>query len=125
MTTGETFIKLLKIENGGGFFRSENGDYHEIDQITKEALLWLLERILDGSGVMDDYDAADLKNQAHQVVYKSIYDNLKALEARRQEFIDESERLFLEDYKRYLGDISQQLGAQDGESAGTPSPPVT
>jgi hypothetical protein len=125
MTTGEPFMKLLKIENDGGHFRSADGAYHEIDQITKEALLWLLERILDGSGEMDDYDAEALKNQAHQVVYKSIYDNLKALEARRQEFIDESERLFLEDYKRYAGDTSQQSGAQDGESAGAPSPPVT
>jgi hypothetical protein len=51
---------------------------------------------------LEPYDEEKLKNQAHQVVYKSIYSNLKALEDRRQEFIDESERLYLEDYKKYI-----------------------
>lgn len=94
-------MKLLKIEKSLGYYRAEDGAYHEIDKITKEALLWILERVLDKSGELDEYNEAKLKNQAHQVVYKSIYSNLKALEERRQEFIDESERLFLEDYKRY------------------------
>ena len=114
-------MKLLKIENNLGHYWGEDGAYHEIDQITKEALLWVLERILDGSGELDEYDEDELKNQAHQVVYKSIYNNLKALAARRQEFLDESERLFLEDYKRYVEDASQQAGTQDGESAAASS----
>lgn len=117
-------MKLLKIENHLGYYLAEDGAYHEIDQITKESLLWILEKVLDGAGEFDEYDEAELKNQAHQVVYKSIYSNLKALEARRQEFIDESERLFLEDYKRYVEDASQQVGAQGRESAAVSSPPV-
>ena len=118
-------MKLLKIDNQRGYYRAEDGSYHEIDQITKEALLWILERVLDGSGELEEYEENLLSNQAHQVVYKSIYNNLKTLEDRRQEFIDESERLFLEDYKRYVEDASQQNGAQDGESAAAFSPPVT
>ena len=106
-------MKLLKIENPLGFYQAEDGAYHEIDQITKEALLWILEKVLDESGELDEYDEDELKNQAHQVVYKSIYSNLKALEDRRQEFIDESERLFLEDYKRYVEDAPQQDAAAD------------
>ncbi len=112
-------MKLLKIENHLGHYRAEDGAYHEIDQITKEALLWILERVLDGSGEMDEYDEDELKNQVHQVVYKSIYSNLKALEDRRPEYIDESERLFLEDYKRYVEDASQQGDAADGLTAAT------
>jgi len=104
-------MKLLKIENHLGHYRAEDGKYYEIDQITKETLLWILERVLDGSGELDEYDEEELTNQAHQVVYKSIYSNLKALEDRKQEFIDESERLFLKDYKRYVEDDSQQPDA--------------
>ena len=106
-------MKLLKIENPLGFYRGEDGAYHEIDQITKEELLWILKKVLDESGELDEYDEDELKNQAHQVVYKSIYSNLKALEDRRQEFIDESERLFLEDYKKYVEDAPQQDAAAD------------
>ena len=112
-------MKLLKIENHLGHYLAEDGGYHEIDQITKAALLWILERVRDGSGELDEYDEDELKNQAHQVVYKSVYSNLKALEHRRQEFIDESERLFLEDYKRYVEDASQQGDAADGQTAAT------
>jgi hypothetical protein len=111
--TGGISMKLLKIENHLGHYRTEDGTYHKVDQITKEALLWILEKVLDGSGELDEYDENELKNQAHQVVYKSIYSNLKALEDRRDEFIDESERLFLDDYKRYMKDASPQEDAVD------------
>ena len=108
-------MKLLKIENNLGYYRSEDGAYHEIDQITKEALLWILDKVLDKSGELDEYNENELKNQAHQVVYKSIFSNLRALEDRRQEFIDASERLFLEDYKRYVEGTPQKCLSVDAE----------
>ena len=105
-------MMLLKIEGVLGQFRSKDSSYHEIDKITKEDLLWIMERVLDSSGELEPFDKEKIQNKAHQVVYKSIYSNLKALEDRRQEFIDESERLYLEDYKRYKEDASQQGGAE-------------
>jgi hypothetical protein len=50
---------------------------------------------------MDSYDDQAIKNQAHQVIYKSIFQKLTDLRKRRQEFIDESARLFLDEYERY------------------------
>jgi hypothetical protein len=109
-------MKLLRIEDHLGQFLTEDGSYHAIDEITKDALLWIMEKVLDSAGELDPYEDEKIKNQAHQVVYKSIYSNLKALEDRRQEFIDESERLYLEDYKKYIEDASQQGGAADTAS---------
>lgn len=106
-------MKLLKIEDKLGHYLGSDGSYHEIDKITKDDLLRIMEKVLDKSGGLDEYDEEAIKNQAHQVVYKSIYSNLKALEDRRQEFIDESERLYLEDYKKYVEDASQQGGVPD------------
>jgi hypothetical protein len=99
---GGKSMKLLRIDGDIGQFLTKDGSYHTIDEITKEALLWIMDKVLDSSGELEPYDEEKLKNQAHQVVYKSIYSNLKALEDRRQEFIDESERLYLEDYKKYI-----------------------
>jgi hypothetical protein len=107
------FMKLLKIENDLGKFIAKDGTYDTIDKITKEDLLRIMEEILACSGNLEPYDEEKIKNQAHQVVYKSIYNNLKALEDRRQEFIDKSERLYLEDYKRYIKDESQQSTRKD------------
>lgn len=116
MMTGGEFMKLLRIENHLGQFLTKDGSYHIIDEITKDNLLWIMERVLDSTGELEPYDEEKIKNQAHQVVYKSLYNNLKALEERRQEFIDESERLYLEDYKKYVEDASQQGGARDASS---------
>lgn len=101
-------MKLLRIDGNSGQFLADDQTFHGIDKITKEALLWIMERVLDGSGELEEYDEERIKNQAHQVVYKSVYGNLKALEDRRKEFVDEAERLYLEDYKRYVEDASQQ-----------------
>ncbi len=68
----------------------------------------LVEGILEGTGELEPYEEDEIKNQAHQVVYKSIYNNLKALDERKQEFKDESERLYIDDYKKYVEDVAQQ-----------------
>jgi hypothetical protein len=99
-------MKLLKADKNQGFFLAEDGNYRVIDQITKEDLLRLVRCVLSDVVEFDEYDEEVIKNQAHQVVYKSIYRNLQSLKERRQEFIDESERLYLEDYKRYTEETS-------------------
>lgn len=108
MTQEGEFMKLLKIEEPLGQFLTKDGTYNTIDKITKDDLFRIVEGILESSGELDLYDEEKIKNQAHQVIYKSVYSNLKALEDRKQEFIDESERLYLEDYKKYIEDASQQ-----------------
>jgi hypothetical protein len=49
----------------------------------------------------DEYDENAVKNQALQVIYKSLAQKLQGLRNRRKEFVDESERLFLAEYERY------------------------
>lgn len=113
MTRERISMKLLRIEDNQGQFLSADGSYESIDKIVKEDLLRIMERILDEDGELDPYEEDNIKNQAHQVVYKSIYRNLKTLLDRRQEFVDESERMYLEDYKRYVDDASQQSNPAD------------
>ena len=108
MISGEVYMKLLKIEEPLGQFLTKDGTYDTIDKITKEDLLRITKSVLESSGELEPYDEEKIKNQAHQVVYKSIYSNLKALENRRQEFIDESDRLYIDDYKKYVEDISHR-----------------
>ncbi len=97
-------MKLLKIDENCGHFLDDKGDYIPIDKIGKEELLrlgnWTLhEEVVE----FDEYDEATLKNHAHQIIYKSAVEKLQTLRDRRQEFIDESARLFLEDYEKYRG----------------------
>jgi len=95
-------MKLLKIENNAGYYLAENGSFAGVDEITKEDLLRLADLTLHEDEVeYDEYTDEGLKNQAHQIVYKSVFEKLKGLRDRRKEFIDESERLYLAEYERY------------------------
>lgn len=95
-------MKLLRIIEHTGQFMKLDGNYEVIDKIDKDQLLRLVERTLeDEEFEVDEYDDQAIKNQAHQVIYKSIYQKLTDLRKRRQEFIDESARLFLDEYARY------------------------
>jgi hypothetical protein len=95
-------MKLLKINEAVGQFLKADGAYESIDKIDKDDLLRLVDHTLeDEQFEIDAYDDQALKNQAHQVIYKSICQKLTELRNRRQEFLDESARLFLDEYERY------------------------
>ena len=94
-------MKALKIENSKGFFLTEGGKYETVDKVDKVILLKLVNAALEDSFEFDEYDEENLRNQAHQIIYKSISEKLKDLHSRRNEFRDESERLFLDAYEKY------------------------
>ena len=102
-------MKLLKIENNLGYYRDNQGAFAPVDKITKEDLLRLVNLTLGEKEIeFDERNDENLKNQAHQIVYKSIFEKLRGLRDRKQEFIDESERLYLQEYEKYRDDPSQQ-----------------
>lgn len=94
-------MKVLKIEDFHGHFLTENGSYESIDKIDKTNLLRLAEFALLADFEIDEYDEGKLKNQAHQIIYKSISEKLTDLHLTRNQFSDESERLYLEEYEKY------------------------
>ena len=95
-------MKLLKIEEGKGYFLGENNEQQPIDKLTKEDLFWMVNQTLGQAEIsFDEYDDDLLRNQAHQIIYKNVHAKLLRLRERRSEFTDESERLFLEDYENY------------------------
>ena len=100
-------MKLLSIDNNSGLYLGESGQYNQIEKITKEDLLRLVNLTLKEDVEFDVYDENAIKNQAHQIVYKNIFEKLRGLKDRKKEFIDESERLYLKEYEKYREDSSQ------------------
>ena len=94
-------MKLLKIEKSQGYFLDENEKYRPLDKITKEGLLNLVDLALQDDATYDEFDEGTVKNQAHQIIYRSIYAKLSALSEDKEEFLDESKRLFLTEYEKY------------------------
>jgi len=108
-------MKLLKIDQNLGYYLNAENVYAPVDKITKEDLLRLVDLTLNEEDVeIDAYNENDVKHQAHQIIYKSIFEKLRDLRSRRQEFIDESERLYLQEYEKYRKESSQQGASADG-----------
>ena len=101
-------MKLLTIEDNRGHFLGDDNAFTPIDTITKEDLLRLVDLTLTQEVEFDDYDSEAIKNQAHQILYRSIYEKLRGLRDRKEEFTDESERLYLQEYEKYREEPSQQ-----------------
>ena len=101
MSVGEAGMKVLKIENNQGYFLKEEDGYETIDKIDKAILLRLVNLALEDGFEIDEYDEGELKNQAHQIIYKSISEKLNDLHQKRSQFRDESERLYLDEYEKY------------------------
>ena len=108
MTAGGRDMKLLSIENNLGLYLGETSQYKPVDKITKEDLLRLVNLTLREDVEFDVYDENAIKNQAHQIVYKSVFEKLRSLKDRKKEFVDESERLYLKEYERYREDSSKK-----------------
>jgi len=100
-------MKLLQIDNSQGFFLDKDGQLVPINKLDKNHLLWLVDQSLDANVevTFDIFDAEKLQNQAHQIIYKSVYDKLTALREQRKDFVDTSERLYLADYEKYRESI--------------------
>lgn len=95
-------MKLLSINDSKGYFLLADGNFAEIDKISKEDLLRLVGLTLSENDIeFDEYGDEAVKNQAHQIIYKSVFEKLRELRGRKKEFVDESERLYLADYERY------------------------
>lgn len=109
-------MKLLKIEGSLGCYLDDQGGFAPVDKITKEDLLRLVDLTLAEEVDFDEYDDEAIKNHAHQILYRSIVEKLRGLRDRRQEFIDESERLYLQEYEKYRDKPSQQGAKEDTAS---------
>ncbi len=105
-------MKLLKIEDSQGHYLNDKNECTPLGKITKEDLLRLVDLTLTEEVEFDEYDDASIRNQAHQILYRSIYEKLRGLRDRKEEFTDESERLYLQEYEKYREEASQQ-GAED------------
>ena len=101
MPIEEVGMKALKIEGSKGHFLTENGTYESVDKIDKVILLRLVNSALEDDFEIDEYNEENLRNQAHQIIYKSISEKLNDLHNKRNQYRDESERLFLDEYEKY------------------------
>ena len=100
-------MKLLEIKEGQGYYISCDGKAVPIDNIKKEDLLRLVDLTLENDVEFDEFSEEHIKNPAHQIVYRNIYEKLVDLRDRKQEFKDETENLYIDAFEKYCNEGSQ------------------
>ncbi|MFZ3421474.1 hypothetical protein [Vibrio harveyi] len=95
-------MQILRIEPSGCASFSTNGsDWEPIDRIGKEHLLQLLDICTECDVQMDEYVDANIKNPAHNIIYKNVYQKLLDFVSNKQGFLDEVEGLYRGALEKY------------------------
>ena len=104
-------MKYLIIDNGQAFFCFEDDTSirKPIDQITQEDLLKLVNLSLAESFEMDSFDDKMLKNAAHKIIYKNIYQKLDNLRTQRERFEDERSAMYLKAIATYSVELAEDM----------------
>lgn len=97
-------MKCLKIEDGKCFFLCSNGEMVQVDKMTKDDVLYLLNIATspEESFEMDSVEEKNILNEAHLIIYRSLYSKFSELLENRTRFAEESALIYkdaLEEYK--------------------------
>ncbi len=100
---GDGNMKCLKIENGRGFFAHSNGEMQPIDKMTKDDILYLLSVATNPEGEfeMDSLEDHELLNEAHKIIYRSLYSKFSELLSNKTRFVEESAATYKEALDKY------------------------
>ena len=104
-------MKCLKIDRGKGLFLDSQNGYSEIDRITKEDILRLLDIVTERNEEfeMDNPEVDAVLNEAHRIIYVEMYKRFKELIANKDSFFDECERVYKEAIEKYQDEDEVQL----------------
>jgi len=94
-------MKYLKIEDNKGHFISQSGEWNEIHEISKDDLIYLLNKAISENFEMDEYLEENIGHKAHQIVYKSIHEKFSGLVENKNVFKDECDSLFKTAIEKY------------------------
>lgn len=98
-------MKYLKIEDNKGYFLKQEKElpdqWIEIDKISKDDLMNLLESAISTDFEIDEYIEENIGHKAHQIVYKSIFEKFTDLINNKKSFIDECDSQFRNAIEKY------------------------
>ena len=94
-------MKYLKIERSLGYFYQKDGEYKEIDTITKDDLLFIIDNVFKDDFECDDYDPSLLKNKAHQIIYQNIWRKITELVSKKQDFEQHTKVMYKDSLEKY------------------------
>jgi hypothetical protein len=103
-------MTYLKIDNNKGYYRIEGTteEWIELDQISKDALLKLLDKATNEEFEMDEYKDELLQNPAHNIIYKNIYGKFNELLSNKTRFQDSVNLMYKSAIDKYTVELTEE-----------------
>lgn len=99
-------MKGFEIKNNNVYFCSKNGEHKPIDLINKEELLFLINKLIDSDEFeMDQYNEELIKNEAHKIIYRNIFNKFSELMKNKKSFKDQYNSLYQDALNKYKNEI--------------------
>ncbi len=103
-------MKYLEIKDGKGYYWNDK-EMVEIDQVSKDDLLKLINHAEEDGFEMDAYDENLLPNKAHQIIYQSLHAKLSDFLTDKEQFKRDVDAM----YAKAVGEYGADLGAETDE----------
>lgn len=96
-------MNYTKIDKLGVYFRLNEGmDWKPISDIQGDDLITLLEKALDEDEFeLAEYDTKQIKNEAQNIIYKSVYEKISEIRNDRENILDEHLQRYSEVIDKY------------------------
>ncbi len=95
-------MKEFEIKSSNVYYYSKDNECKPIDSINKEELLFLVNKLIDSEDFeMDVYDDKLIKNEAHKIIYRNIYNKFSELKKNKQSFKDQYNGLYEDALNKY------------------------
>lgn len=95
-------MKYTKIKNDSVYFRLSGEDsWHPISDIQGNDILKLLEYCFEDDFELVEYNSDLIKNEAHNIIYKSIYNKFSEIISEKKNIIDENSLRYKEIIDKY------------------------
>lgn len=104
MKKGSQIMKYLEINNNKVFFLNKSGEKKTIDLISKEDIMYILEKSVEKNFEFDLYDDAKIGNQVHNIIYKEISKKIQNMIESREDLNDDVDSLYRDEWQKYCKD---------------------
>lgn len=101
-------MKYLKIEDNKGFFNEGDGNWIELDKLTKDHILSLLNKAITEDFKMDQFNSELIGNKAHLIIYKNLHHKFSELLENKRRFKDECDNLYKPSIEKYKAKVSDE-----------------
>ena len=96
-------MKLLRINNNNGEFSTDGKEYKEMEQITKEDIFEIIQKVMSIDKIEVDPINEDNKinSPAQKIIYENIFKKINELKQSKNDIIEECERKYKAAFDKY------------------------